>query len=388
MIRVETKLHPILTEFCLQCGMAESDSSSTADQLWMPPYDAFPGEHTMIYRDSQTRELHAISMSGERRAFRVRAILTDQALALCSSLEEVLKFRPKNRVRLPDGQFSLWKHYGGTRAVFHDLKADDEGNLLAIEVDVSAIRPELALGYGRAAVNQLLDSLTASAPHPILIQRLELMSPSEREVVLAFQVTMPHQSVTQLRRFGGIGPTRWFAGVEAVLREAATNPSPYYRLMLAYRGFEGTKRLQREFGDFVKKHKIDAPTLVPLQLDRTEMARAGFREPVLSFNLFQELIDHFREFRDAAAHFFLGSRGKGERSHLQFSSTMAHTYAKVSALMLMCLRREFEHLRGYHLQFIAPVLNRGMLLPLESARHQYMVVCPDDEATAPPDEFS
>jgi hypothetical protein len=368
--------------------MAESDSSARADQLWMPPYDAFPGEHTMIYRESQTRQLASISMLGERRTFKVRAIITDQALALGSSLEDVLNFQPKNRVQLPDGPFSIWKHYGGTRAVFHDFKADSEGNLVAIEVDVSAIRPELGLAYGRAAVNQLLDSLTASAPHPLLIQRLELMSPSERDVVLAYQVTMPYQSVTQLRKFGGIGPTRWFAGVEAVLREAATNPSPYYRLMLAYRGFEGTKRLQREFGDFVKKHRIDAPQLTPLQLDRTEMARAGFREPVLSFKLFQELIDNFRELRDAAAHFFLGSRGKGARRHLQFSSTLAHTYAKVSALMLMCLRREFEQLKGYHLKFIAPVLNRGMILPMESARHRYIVVCPDDEATAPPDEFN
>jgi hypothetical protein len=29
----------------------------------------------------------------------------------------------------------------------------------------------LALAYARAAVNQLLDSLTATTPHPIVIQR-------------------------------------------------------------------------------------------------------------------------------------------------------------------------------------------------------------------------
>jgi hypothetical protein len=367
--------------------MANKGGPEIADQLWLPN-PAFPGEQTMIYRDSRTRELVALSMARQRRVLKIRAILTDQSLPLNSTLEEILAFQPRNRIRLPDGSFSLWKHYGGTRAVFHDLCADENGYLSAIEVDVSAVLPELALGYARAAVNQLLDSLTASMPHPLVIQRLELLSPEDNWTVLAYQVTMPHQSLSDLKRFGGIGPARWFAGVEAILREGLTNPSPYYGMMLAYRGFEGAKRLRREIAAFVKKHDVQAPDLTPMKIDRTEMAQHGFRKEALALETFEELIEYYRTLRDAAAHFFVGSRGKAARQHLQFSSTLAHTYAKVASMMLTYLRRDLAYLKGYYVKHIAPLTNVGMILPMESVRERYMVVCPDDEATAPPDEFN
>jgi hypothetical protein len=98
-------------------------------------------------------------------------------------------------------------------------------------------------------------------PHPIIIQRLELLSPDNNTDVFAYQVTMPHQLATNLPRIGGILPAGASTGVEAVLREALTNPSPYYRLLLAYRGFEGITRIHREFAAFVKKNNVEAPPL-------------------------------------------------------------------------------------------------------------------------------
>lgn len=291
-------------------------------------------------------------------------------------------------MRMPDGAFSVRKHYGGSRAVFHDFIPDGSGNLSAVEVEVSAIRPELALGYACAAVNQLLDGLTASVPHPLVIQRLELLSPEDRNVVLAYQITMPHESVTDLRRFGGIGPARWFSGVESVLREALTNPSPYYRVMLAYRGFEGTKRLRREISAFIKTHNVRSPEVETLRLDKVEMAQHGFRDKALELVTLQDLVDHYRDLRDAAAHFFVGSRGAAGRQHLEFSSTMAHTYSKVASMLVTYLRRELAYLKSYYAKYIAPLTSVGMVLPMEAVRERYMVVCPDDEATAPPDEFS
>jgi Bacterial conjugation TrbI-like protein len=121
--------------------------SPDPDQIWQVE-SAFPGEQTMIYRESATREIVSFSMNPQRRVFRVRAVVTDQGQPMNSSLEEVLSFVPKNRFKLRDGPFAVWKHYGGTKAVFFDLCADSDGNLWAVEVDVSARRPELALGYG------------------------------------------------------------------------------------------------------------------------------------------------------------------------------------------------------------------------------------------------
>ena len=364
-----------------------AEPSDAVDQLWLPN-PAFPGEQTMIYRNSSTRALVALSMSKTRRLIRVRAVLTDQTHPLNCSLEDILAFQPNNRVRLTDGQFSLWKHYGGSKAVFFDVRGDANGNLTCVEVEVSAVKPELALAYGRAAVNQLLDSLTATVPHPLVIQRLELLSPDNNTDVLAYQITMPHQLATNLPKIGGIFPAGAFTGVEAVLREALTNPSPYYRLLLAYRGFEGIKGIHRQFASFVKKHNVEAPSLEGLKLDQTERAQHGFRGKVLKLETLQQVIDYYRDLRDAAAHFFVGSRGSRAQQHLKFSSTLAHTYGRVSAMMLNQLRRELAHLKQYHQRHIAPRTHVGMILPMEAVRERYVVVSPDDEAAASPDEFN
>ncbi len=368
--------------------MADKSSTPPADQLWLPPFTALPGTQTMIYRDSCTRELVGLSMAKERRVFRVRTIVTDQNQPLNCSLEDLLAFQPQNRLPLPDGNFPAWKHYGGSRAVFYDLCADESGNLSAIEVEVSAKRPELALAYARAAVNQFLDGLTATVPHPIVIQRLELLSPNDNRTVLAYQITMPHQCATNIPRFGGISPNPLFSGIEAVLREALTNPSPYYRLLLAYRGFEGVKRLRRQLPELAKKHNIDVPPLKDTQLDKTEMAQHGFREDILMFEKLDQLMEHYKNLRDACAHFFVGSRGKAARQHLHLSSTIVHTCGKVAALMLIYVRRDLAYLKNYHVRYLAPVTHVGMLLPMEGARERFRVICPDEEASAPPDEFN
>src|ERR1700738_2189378 len=112
-----------------------ADQSEAADQLWLPN-PAFPGEQTMICRNSRTRDLVALSMAKTRRVMRVRAVLTDQNHPLNCSLEDLLAFRPENQIRLTDGQFSVWKHYGGHRAVFFDVRGDENGNLTYIEVEV------------------------------------------------------------------------------------------------------------------------------------------------------------------------------------------------------------------------------------------------------------
>ena len=158
--------------------------------------------------------------------------------------------------------------------------------------------------------------------------------------------------------------------------------------MLAYKGFEGIKRLRRHFSEFAKKHKVAAPAFTTTKLDKTEMAQHGFRDEILAYEDLQQLIDHYQKLRDACAHFFVGSRGSGARQHLQLSSTLVHTCGKVAALMLVYMQRELAHLKDYHRKYFANITNAGMLLPMESARDRFMVVCPDDEATAPPDEFN
>jgi hypothetical protein len=57
-------------------------------------------------------------------------------------------------------------------------------------------------------------------------------------------------------------------------------------------------------------------------------------------------------------------------------------------MMLNQLRRELAQLKQYHQRHIAPRTHVGMILPMEAVRERYVVVSPDDEATASPDEFN
>lgn len=355
------------------------------DSVWMPQM-ALPGEQTMVYRQSRFREVAGLSIEKKRRKFDVRAIVTDNPPPYCGTLDEILSYAPRNRFTMPDGSFSVWKHYGKKKAVFFDLAADEAGRLARVHVEVSAIRPELALGYARAAVNQLLDSLTVGIEHPLTIQRLELISPNDGGIT-AYQITLPCQEITRIVRFGGIGPGAMFSGLEAILREAATNPSPYYRLLLAYRGFDGTDSVRSQIAAFFREHKVSAPKPTSLKIDVTELAQLGFGGKVLELKNLNDLVKFYREFRNAVAHFFVdqGSAGKG---HLQFSSTMALSFAKVSALLLKYLRKEVLHLKAHYNEFMVPLIHVGMILPVEQARERYMVVCPDEETGAAHDEFN
>lgn len=56
--------------------------------------------------------------------------------------------------------------------------------------------------------------------------------------------------------------------------------------------------------------------------------------------------------------------------------------------MLNTLRRQLIQLKQYHQRYIRPRTHVGMVLPMEAVRERYVVVSPDDEATAPPDEFN
>ena len=63
--------------------------------------------------------------------------------------------------------------------------------------------------------------------------------------------------------------------------------------------------------------------------------------------------------------------------------------ASASALLLKYVRAELLQLRAHYDKVIAPKVHVGnLILPVEAVRERYRVVCPGDEASAPPDEFN
>src|ERR1017187_9303230 len=87
-------------------------------------------------------------------------------------------------------RFQAFKYYSNGKAVLFDVISDRDGTLTHIQTYLSAKRPELALAYARAAINQFVDTLAIQAENPLSIQRLELLSPEDNGI-LAYQITVP-----------------------------------------------------------------------------------------------------------------------------------------------------------------------------------------------------
>ena len=340
----------------------------------------------MAYRESRLREIGMLSYRKERKTFTVRAVMTDKPQASNCALEDVVTFEPCTHVVLTDGAFPAFKYYSNGKAVLFDLFCDAALRLTHIQTYVSARLPELALGYARAAISQFMDTLAMHVENPLSIHRLELLSPEDGGV-LAFQITVPSRVMTTVPKFHSLRPGGPFLNTEAIYREAITNPSPYYRLLLAYRGFEGVQQVRKMLKKLATDLKVSERMPKAVRLDNLELVQLQFNPEVHGLKDTGELFSHYRELRDGVAHFLL-DQNKTATGSLQFSSTHVYNYAVVSTVLLKYLRLELIQLRDYYENFLSGQIHRYPLWNSDDRGKRHLVVCPDDESGAPSDEFN
>ena len=341
----------------------------------------------MTWRKSRNREIGLLSVQRERKTFTVRAVMTDEPQANNCTLEDVVTFQPSTHIVLKEGEFTAFKYYSKGKAVLFDLTCDSSQRLSHVQTYVSARTPDLALKYASAAISQFVDTLTMISEQPLSIQRLELMS-LEDGGVLAFQITVPIQTTTALLKFHSFRAGGPFLNAEAIYREAITNSSPYYKVLLAYRGFEGIRQVRRSLKKLATDLKVSERMPKPSRVDTEELARLQFEPEVQALKDTGELFSHYRERRDAVAHFLLDQNRTASGS-LQFSSTNVYDYAALSTVLLKYMRLELNQLRDYYEKFLSKQIHdRYPLWNTEDRGKFHLVVCPDEESTAPPDEFN
>jgi hypothetical protein len=79
--------------------------------------------------------------------------------------------------------------------------------------------------------------------------------------------------VTTAPRFHSLRPAAPFRNAEAIYHEAISNSSPYYRLLLADRGFEGIQQIRRVIRKSAERFNVTDKMPRPLSLDATELAQ-------------------------------------------------------------------------------------------------------------------
>lgn len=312
--------------------------------------------------------LGKIEADRETRRFIARVHLSDH-IPLSGGIADIITRPPYHSVKINEHPLSIYLHHGGRNAIYFDLVADEEGFLQFIEVEIEAKLPSAAFGPTRTAVNELLDSLQRRVWLPLTIVRIDLLLKRE-SVPFAHQLILPYPHSITIGPLGGIHQYPAFSFYEAVLREAIISTSPYYRLLCAYRLYEGLNKLRAWMknvaDDLGVTDKLPKDPVVDPELIRG----LGLNESFANVRTIGELWSKFTELRNRVAHFFL----KDNDRPLHFSHGYTYyEYSLAAALLLHYANIAFAELSLFFNTKLSAPLMRGTILPLKENRETFII---------------
>lgn len=303
--------------------------------------------------------------------FVVRGVVADYT-PLEFEISEFLSRPSEALIRLRENPITLNLHYGGTRAFFFDLVADETGNLRHIEVEIEADHPNAAFQPARTLINQLLDTLMREIWMPLSIVRLDVCRAGSDLPVLQ-QAIYPFNRILDFSPLGGFFTSYLFSPYEALLRETVTTTSPYYRVMCAHRLLEGVKTLRYELGKICEKVGDGLPPLPKTPKVESDLFdNFGFLfEAGTEIKSLDSLIATTKTLRDAVAHFSAKSQGEAPL-HLS-SGENFRLFSAIGAILLHYAHAAFSDLLVYHNQHLSAHLSRGSILALPENRADFRV---------------
>ena len=214
----------------------------TDEYYVIDPKEPLVGCLSVVATKSQYDRIDEIEKNRKVRRFLSRSYLSDH-IPLCGGIGDIISRKTFHLLKVNEDPLSIFLHHGGKNAVYYDLKPNKNGDLKYIEVEIEAELPSMAFAPTRTAVNGLLDSLQRRMWIPLSLMRIDLYVKGESEP-LAHQLILPYPTGIQIGPLGGFHQYPAFSAYEAVLREAVLSTSPYYRLLCAYRLYEGLNKLR------------------------------------------------------------------------------------------------------------------------------------------------
>jgi hypothetical protein len=306
------------------------------------------------------------------RAWEVRAYISDH-VPLAGGADAALS-RPGFHllhVNLNENPLWIYLHSGGHNAIYYGLFGDEAGKLKYITVRVESRLPSNALLLARGPINALLDIFTRDSNMPLTVQRLEIMSPIDGDVLIS-EFLIPERNGVVLGPLGGIMQAVPFAPYDALYREALTTSSPFYRLLCAWKMYEGTDRIRRWIRQESEQRGINDRMPPDPEIDPEELIRFGFDAVfVQGIRCARDLFSRLGDQRDAIAHFLI--ERDGAESHVYVADgRQLHAYAVGSAALLRYAHRVLEELRLFSSQRI-PFTRGAMIVPMPQNRDQFIV---------------
>jgi len=290
----------------------------------------------------------------------------------------VLARRPEHLFYLNENPLLIYLHSGGRDAVYYELVGNQDGHLTHIEVRVETAIPGKALVLAWRPLNALLDAMVRNRQMPLILQRLELLSPGDGGV-LAYELLLPYRDGIRMGPLGGIVQSVPFAPYDAILREAVTSTSPFYRLLCAFRIYEGTNVIRRWLRG--ECERLGVGERLPADPDINQDDLEGFEFPpeyAGRLRNVNDLFESLRDYRNAISHFLI--EGDEGAAHVYLADgIMMRSYSLAAAASLKYAQIAVESLRRFYVAHVegGQMGGRGMILPLPGQRDEYIVRDPD-----------
>ena len=257
------------------------EASKPEGWVLVDPKEPLPCSLGVVVPEFRVEELGRLEQEARERSFLVRAVLSDH-VPLAGSMAEILNRPSHHRVAVNDHQLSIYLHHGGRNAVYFDLiGAGPEGWLDYIEVVVQSKYPSHCFWSARTAVSQLLDSMMRTTWLPLTIRRLDLYLEGDQRP-LCQQLILPFTDGVRMGPLGGVHQYPFLAPYEALIREAITTGSPYYRFLCAYRLYEGIQPLRKMLRELGERGGVGVTLPKPQRLDLAWLKRFGIQDEFLA----------------------------------------------------------------------------------------------------------
>jgi hypothetical protein len=355
--------------------MSNGAPSSGGRLAIVGPSEPMPGVIGVAVPEERLAELQAVEQAKKRQLWRVRGVVSDH-IPLAGDVRAVIDSERTHNFFLNGDSLTIYLHRGGRDAIFFDLIARPGGRLDYIEVKVETDLPSNAFLFARQPLNEMLDALVRNPPNPpLLLQRLELVSPADGGI-LAYEVTLPFNRGVQFGPMGGLLQWRVFAPYFAIFREAITNSSPFYRLLCAWRVYEGIQVIRKWLREQCENFNIKEKLPKEPEVDTTHLARLGFPpEFCARIQRVSDLFNELRELRNGIAHFLF--EGEAGDAHVYLArGHEIRNYSLSSAILLSYAIKAIDDLRLFYTQHVENKLGGSMILPMEGQRDEFVVRTP------------
>lgn len=339
------------------------------------PQNPMPGALGVVASEGKLEELGQLERERQVRFWRVRGVVSDH-VPLTGSVADGLAREPHHMLFLNENPLTIYLHHGADRAIYYDFVGDETDHLQYIELRVETELPSNAFLLARQPLNEMLDAIARVEPKmPLVLQRLELVSPRDG-AVLAYEVVLPFNNGVRMGPLGGIWQWPQFAPYDAIFREAITTSSPFYRLLCAYRVYEGVNSIRRwireqcdRFG-IVERMPGDPP------VDVGELTRMGFTaEFCADIRTAADLFRKLKELRNGISHFLIEGEQRGAHIYLA-SGEMWQQYSLGAVTLLRYASTAIDDLRRFCNMHLEERLFRGSILPVPENRDRFVVRAP------------